>query len=89
MFLVIVSCQENKTVIPESIASHKAAVASNKTTINTSDSEASETRLTKEQFIDFFPNQIDDYKLIDVSVSLASAMYVIDNNYNASMTYSL
>lgn len=51
------------------------------------------TLLTEGQFNDFFPKEIGDYKLTNVSVlmssAIASALYVEGNDYDHTMTYSL
>lgn len=91
--LLLMSCQSNK----KEDSSKKVAVEKETTTQEksntTSNDLKSKTILTKEQFNDFFPKEIDGYKLLNVSVlmssAIASAMYVKDNDYEHSMTYSL
>ncbi|MGJ8591034.1 MAG: hypothetical protein ACSHXF_00710 [Aquaticitalea sp.] len=91
--LVLMTCQSDKK---EDI-SLKAVVEKETTTQEkrnaTPNDLKSQTTLTKEQFNDFFPKEIDGYELVNVSVltssGIASAMYVKGKNYNHTMTYSL
>ncbi len=94
VFLVMMSCQSTKKEDGNSLSS----TAKNEKTYKKENVELSKdiqdrTTLTKAQFTNFFPTEIDGYKLINVSVlmssALASALYVKNNDYGHSMTYSI
>lgn len=93
LFLIMVSCQENKKVKAGFTSPLESETKSSDIGTNFSSDTQSKTTLSKEEFIDFFPKQIDNYKLKGVSVfmssTLASGLYIQDNDYNTSMTYSL
>lgn len=93
VFVFVVSCQKDK----KNHVSLDYTIAEKKTSEHR-DSDSSrdlqlKRTLTEAQFNDFFPKQIDGYDLINVSVSkpsaLGSALYVKNNDYAHSMTYSL
>ncbi|MDW5290226.1 hypothetical protein [Formosa sp. PL04] len=85
--LLMMSCQSNKegTDNLNAIVEKQSKEATTKPQSN--------TILTEAQFNNFFPKEIGDYKLVNVSVlmssAVASAMYIKDNDYKHSMTYSL
>lgn len=93
VFVFVVSCQQDKK---EGISLGDAIAEKNASQYRDSDSYKGlqlKTTLTEAEFNDFFPKQIDGYDLINVSVSkpnaLGSALYVKNNDYAHSMTYSL
>lgn len=92
LFLILVSCRNKE------VQGVFASLGENKDDSRDMSSHFfndlhSKTTLSKEEFIDFFPKEIGLYKLKGVSVlmsiTLASALYVQDNDYNQTMTYSL
>lgn len=93
IFLLAMSCQNSKNNDTNLSADAVKESASKKKDLETSAAPKSKTILTKAQFTDFFPEKIGDYKLKGVSVlmsnTMASALYLKDNNYSHSMTYSL
>ncbi len=91
--LLLMSCQSDKKQDVNLRTLAEEAVAAKAKTNKTLKVEKSHVILTEAQFKDFFPKEIGDYKLENVSVlmssAVASAMYLKNKDYAHSMTYNL
>ena len=82
----MVSCQSNKKEAVSSSSAQKKSMDSSKDL-------QSKTTLSEQQFGDFFPKEIGDYKLIEVSEStvlsrtITSAFYLKGDNMKNNMEY--
>lgn len=88
--LLLMSCQSDKKQDGNLKATSEKEITTNQKRNDTSKDLKSNIILTETQLKDFFPKQIGDYKLINVSVlmssAVASAMYVKGEDYGHAIT---
>ena len=91
--LMVTSCKNETQKENNSLNQSPSSELSKQKTKDTKTGNQKGITLTEAQFNSFFPKEIGAYKLINVSVlmssAVASAMYIKDNDYDHSMTYSL
>lgn len=90
---LLMSCQSDKKQDSNSKSVNEKQAGTKEKNNTTSKDSKSNIILTEAQFKDFFPKEIGDYKLENVSVlmssAVASAMYLKNKDYAHSMTYNL